>query len=344
MGWLELPALKWFLPLPVLALLAWPIWRFFRRSWAELEAEALERRRARPAGSIDWRPPLAAVAGFTVLALQYYHGTPDYFSAHVRRPLLSALGWLCGGPVDQSRWGELAWQGWWGFTRVGGYLLPVVAWRFLVPGARLGELGLRGKGFREHLWIYALCLTVMVPVLHLAQRQPDFGAYYPFYRQAGRSWVDFLAWEGIYLAQFFALELFFRGWWIGTSRSLGVGAIFAVTVPYACIHLGKPYFEALGALVAGVVLGSLAVLTRSIWAGFLVHSTIALLMDVAALKARHSLPRLLAPGSARSLELPVWAALPWLAWGAAVAVLVLEVRRRRVRRAARAGPAPLGSG
>jgi len=85
-------------------------------------------------------------------------------------------------------------------------------------------------------------------------------------------------------------------------------------------------------MVAGVVLGSLAVRTRSIWAGLLVHSTIAVLMDVASLRARGALPRLLAPGSARAFDFPLWGALPWIAWIAAVAVLLLEVRRRRARR------------
>jgi membrane protease YdiL (CAAX protease family) len=332
MAWLEDPAWKWLLPLPVLALLAWPIWRFFRPAWVELDAEALALRRARPPGTLDGRPMVAAVLGYVVLALQYYHGTPGWFAQHVRRPVLTALAWLGGAPVDAARWGDLLWQCWWGFTRVGGYLLPLLLWKLFFPRDRLRDLGLRAAGFREHLWIYAACVAVMVPVLTLAQRQPDFGAYYPFYSLAGRSWVDFLAWEAIYLAQFFALELFFRGFWIGASRSLGAAAIFVVAVPYAGIHLGKPYFEALGAMVAGVVLGSLAVRTRSIWAGLLVHSTVAVLMDVAALRARGRLPRLLAPGSSAVFEFPLWGALPWIAWGAAVAVLLLEVRRRRARR------------
>lgn len=102
MRWLELPALKWFVPLPVLALLAWPVWRLFRGSWAELEEEALRSRKARPPGSIDWRSPLAAVMGFTVLALQYYHGTPDYFAAHVREPLTDAVARLTGSPARRS--------------------------------------------------------------------------------------------------------------------------------------------------------------------------------------------------------------------------------------------------
>jgi membrane protease YdiL (CAAX protease family) len=328
-SWLEHPALKWFLPLPVLALLAWPIWRFFRPTWAALDAEALELRRARPPGSLDARPLVAAILGGAVLVLHHYYSTWDFYAVQLTRPMAALFSWLGGAPIDLSRWGNLLWEVWWGFSRISGYLLPLLVWKLLFRRDRLRDFGLRGTGFRQHLWIYAVCVAIMVPVLHLAQRQPDFGAYYPFYRQAGRSWVDFLAWEGIYLAQFFALELFFRGWWIGASRSFGAGAIFAMAVPYAMIHLGKPYFEAMGAMVAGVVLGSLAVRTRSIWAGFLVHSTIALLMDVASLRARGSLPRQLAPGSARTFDFPLWTALPWAAWLAAVAVLVLEVRRRR---------------
>jgi membrane protease YdiL (CAAX protease family) len=322
MLWLEHPALKWFLPLPVLALLAWPIARFFRASWLALDAEAFALRKARPPGTLEWRPIAAAVLGTIVLALQYYYGQTDYFDRHLRDPLTALFG-------ASSRWSELVWQGWWGFTRIGGYLLPVLVWKLLFRRDSLRDLGLRGKGFAEHLWIYALCVAVMVPVLHLAQRQPDFGAYYPFYSFAGRSWIDFLAWESIYLCQFFALELFFRGWWIGASRSLGPPAIFLVAVPYVAIHWGKPYFEAMGAMVAGVVLGSLAVRTRSIWAGLLVHSTIALLMDVASLTARHRLPRLLYPGSARTFDFPLWGALPWIAWLGAVAVLAWEYGRRR---------------
>ncbi len=336
MAWLEHPALKWVLPLPVLALLAWPIARFFRASWVALDAEALELRRAQPPGTVEWRPIAAALLGTFVLALQYYYGNAEYYERQLRAPLAELLARLAGEPRLPGRWSELGWESWWGVTRIGGYLAPVAIWKLLFPRDRLRDLGLRGAGFGEHLWIYAACVAVMVPVLHLAQRQPDFGAYYPFYALAGRSWVDFLAWEAIYLGQFFALELFFRGWWIGASRTLGAPAIFLVAVPYVAIHWGKPYFEAMGAMVAGVVLGSLAVRTRSIWAGLLVHSTIALLMDVAALRARHRLPRLLTPGGQAAFDFPLWGALPWMAWGGAVLVLVWEVERRRRRRRAQA--------
>jgi membrane protease YdiL (CAAX protease family) len=95
----------------------------------------------------------------------------------------------------------------------------------------------------------------------------------------------------MYCAQFFALEIFFRGFWLSTLRStLGSGAIFAMCVPYCMIHFGKPYLETAGALVAGTALGSLAMRTNSIYSGFLVHITVALAMDGLSLARHHGFP------------------------------------------------------
>jgi hypothetical protein len=95
----------------------------------------------------------------------------------------------------------------------------------------------------------------------------------------------------MYFAQFFALEMFFRGFWLGVLRkSFGSGAIFAMAVPYCMIHFGKPYLEAVGAIVAGIALGSLSMKTKSIYQGFLVHITVAALMDWLSLRRRHCTP------------------------------------------------------
>jgi len=100
-----------------------------------------------------------------------------------------------------------------------------------------------------------------------------------------------MAWEVMYFAQFFALEVFFRGWMLGALRkSVGSAAIFAMAMPYCMIHYGKPYLEANGAIVAGIFLGSLSMKTKSIYAGFLVHITVALSMDLLSLFNRGALP------------------------------------------------------
>ncbi|MCA9600892.1 MAG: CPBP family intramembrane metalloprotease, partial [Myxococcales bacterium] len=84
---------------------------------------------------------------------------------------------------------------------------------------------------------------------------------------------------------------FFRGFWLtACKRAMGSHAIFAMVVPYCMIHYGKPGLEALAAIIAGIVLGTLSMKTRSIWSGFLIHVSVAISMDVAALLQTSGLP------------------------------------------------------
>jgi membrane protease YdiL (CAAX protease family) len=68
----------------------------------------------------------------------------------------------------------------------------------------------------------------------------------------------------------------------GLRRSLGSNAIFIMVLPYCMIHYGKPLPETLGAIIAGVVLGTLAMRTRSIWGGVMIHVGVATMMDALA--------------------------------------------------------------
>ncbi len=70
-------------------------------------------------------------------------------------------------------------------------------------------------------------------------------------------------------------------------RSMGSSAIFAMMIPYVMIHIGKPMIECFGAVIAGIVLGTLALNTRSIWSGFLIHVSVALSMDILAIWQIH---------------------------------------------------------
>jgi membrane protease YdiL (CAAX protease family) len=170
-------------------------------------------------------------------------------------------------------------------------LVPIATWKLLFKHESLWDYGLHIKGTLRHAWIYAGLMAIVGPVVFLVAQQPDFGNYYPFYKHCSRSWFDLLVWEGMYFAQFFALEFFFRGWMIGALRgTMGSAAIFAMSLPYCMIHYGKPYLEAHGAIVAGVVLGSLSMRTRSIYGGVFLHVGVAALMDFLSLLKRNALP------------------------------------------------------
>jgi len=60
MQWLEQPAVKWAVPIPMLLLMAPLVWWFFRSTWRQLDADALAvRRELAERGEIDYRPMVA---------------------------------------------------------------------------------------------------------------------------------------------------------------------------------------------------------------------------------------------------------------------------------------------
>jgi membrane protease YdiL (CAAX protease family) len=73
--------------------------------------------------------------------------------------------------------------------------------------------------------------------------------------------------------------------------AMGVNSIFVMCVPYTMIHFQKLPLEATGAIFFGLFLGILALRSRSIWGGVLVHAGVAVSMDVAALLRRDSWPQ-----------------------------------------------------
>ena len=90
---------------------------------------------------------------------------------------------------------------------------------------------------------------------------------------------------------FFALEFFFRGFMVhGLKYRMGIGAVVAMVIPYCMIHFSKPLPEALAAIVAGTVLGVLALRTRTIWGGVAIHCAVAVSMDWASLIQRGAIP------------------------------------------------------
>jgi membrane protease YdiL (CAAX protease family) len=288
-------AIKPIIPLPALLILLPALWWFFRGTWQELDDDAT-RWRLSEEGRSDFRPFVALALCAVILTLQEYYGGRVYFEEAIR-PLFVRLDALHPKVFRLAKYDELYGFGWWVTTRVFGYVLvPFPVWKACFRRDSLLDMGLRVRGFFKHAWIYGLFLGIVLPLLLAVARLPDFGSYYPFYKGCSRSFYDYLLWEGMYFVQFFALEMFFRGFWLGAlRRSFGSGAIFAMAVPYCMIHFGKPFLEANGAIVAGIALGSLSMKTKSIYQGFLVHITVAGLMDWLALWHRHALPTVFWP-------------------------------------------------
>lgn len=194
--------------------------------------------------------------------------------------------------LTDSGFVQLLAQLWWGGWHLLGYvLLPGLFIRFVLRQPLL-DFGLGLGDVRRHWTGYLLLLCPILVFVVIVSFRPDFSQHYPFYRLAGRSWFDLLAWELIYLSQFVFLEFFFRGFMLQSLRpAFGVNAIFVMCLPYLMIHFSKPWLEATGAILFGLFLGVLAMRSRSIWGGVIVHAGVAVSMDIAALLQTQGLPQ-----------------------------------------------------
>lgn len=190
-----------------------------------------------------------------------------------------------------SPWYELSAYFWWTSCHLLAFVvIPWLVIRLLL-GEKMRNFGWRINDTARHWRGYLLLLSPILIFVVLVSFGEDFVAHYPFYNLAGRSWFDLLAWELLYLSQFVFLEFFFRGFLLNALRpAVGANAIWIMCVPYLMIHFPKLWLEATGAILFGLFLGILALQSRSIWGGVMVHAGVALSMDLAALMRKQGLP------------------------------------------------------
>jgi len=269
--------------------------KYLHESWVGIDEEAATEREARAAAGkgYDFRPLVVFTTGAVFLGLMEYFGHAptlrdlvDHYDP-VGRITEPETFWAI---IRESPFRRLIDFVWWsGWRLLGFFLLPCLV--LALMRERISAYGLQTRGFSDHAWMYfGFYVWVLATVIWVSY-EDSFREYYPFYSDASRSWYDFWAWEALYAVQFFSLEFFFRGFWVKAGKTqMGSHAIYAMVVPYVMIHFGKPYMETNAAILAGVALGTLALRTRSIWAGFLIHVSIAISMDVAALMQTTGLP------------------------------------------------------
>ena len=217
-------------------------------------------------------------ATFSLLVFAYW-GRPGWYNG-------SELGeWVTrniGGPfADFPRVGGYVW---WGITSTTLRLLAPLAIIVWVIRRRPVEYGYRLRGIASHVPMYAVFYLVMLPVLIWASSFASFRSFYPFYERASEGGTAFWLYELGYLTQFIGLEAFFRGFLtFGLVRRFGMLSIVVMTVPYTMIHFGKPMPEATAAIFAGLILGYMALRTRSFVPGIFLHAGVAITMDLLVL-------------------------------------------------------------
>jgi hypothetical protein len=174
-------------------------------------------------------------------------------------------------------------------------LVPLLFYYFKYDGREQHVYGLKPERFDVRP--YFIMLAIMLPLISLASLEGSFGKQYPMYRSSMAhiylnvpEWVTTMIYEIAYGLDFVTVEFLFRGFMvIGMTHILGRKCILPMITVYCFIHFGKPAGEAISSIFGGYILGVIALQTRSIWGGIIVHIGIAWMMEMAAyvVKAIH---------------------------------------------------------
>jgi len=163
--------------------------------------------------------------------------------------------------------------------------IPIILIKFVFH-EKLRDYGLRIGNIKKDYGIYLVMLVIMLPLVYFMSKTHSFQLRYPFYnlKPGEQLYPNFWLWEGMYFVQFIGVEFFFRGFMLhGTKKQLGFYSIIFMVIPYCMIHFGKPMAETIAAIVAGIALGILSLKSKSIVPGILIHYSVAIAMDFAAL-------------------------------------------------------------
>jgi membrane protease YdiL (CAAX protease family) len=200
--------------------------------------------------------------------------------------VVTMVSWL---PRQQPSAEGLTRLSWWSGWAIVVYVVPPVIFAW-VTHQRVRSYGLSLGTFAGETRIFAIMIPVIALATWFASSQPHFQVVYPFYK----GWPDgdahvtsLLIWWVMYAASFVALEFFFRGFMVVAGyRVMGWWAIPAMAAPYCLLHLDKPVPEMVSSLFGGLILGVVALRTRSILAGVLAHVSLAIGTDAAVLGRR----------------------------------------------------------
>lgn len=182
---------------------------------------------------------------------------------------------------------------------IGSIIVPMLL--FYRWGAKKFDIpGFFGLTLKKHASLkpYLLILAGMSVLIALSAYTKGISTYYPVVKRSTFVAYHFLfsiskpmatfIYEFIYASDFLSVELYFRGLLIFVFvRYLGNSVMLPMAACYMIYHFGKPVLETVSSFFGGYLLGILALHTRNIWGGVIVHMGVAMLMEFFAYIVSH---------------------------------------------------------
>ncbi len=159
-------------------------------------------------------------------------------------------------------------------------IIPFMIIKFLFK-EKIINYGLLIENKKIGFSLMAVSILVFVPILFFISASENFSQYFPLMQSAKDDLLIFIIYEILLLLFLFSWEFIFRGFILfGLEKRFGLYAIFIQMIPFVILHNGKPFIETFASIIGGLFLGYLALRTKSILYGFIIHGVILVALDL----------------------------------------------------------------
>jgi len=160
------------------------------------------------------------------------------------------------------------------------FILPVLLIKFVLK-EKITDYGVKLGDKKTGFFITGVSILVMIPVLWFVSSLPSFQNAYPQCDEVRDNWTFFLIYEFCFLLYMTGWEFLWRGYTLfGLKEKFGYYAILIQTIPFTILHNGKPELETFSAILAGIILGILALRTGSFIYGVIIHTAVMFMIDL----------------------------------------------------------------
>ncbi len=221
---------------------------------------------------IEFKPAVVLIGSAFLLTVHRYYSKRaffkktfgQYFQHSPHAPIYSYYYWFLASSITLM-------------------LLPIVLIRFGIR-EKVKDYGFRISKAKLGWGFVAVGFLVMLPIVLIASRLTPFQNKYPLCKLVVANWSMFIPYQLAYGIYMLSWEFFFRGYMLfGLEERFGKYSILIQMIPFTILHYGKPFAESLSAILAGILLGVIALETRSFIYGALLHWLVAVSMDVSVI-------------------------------------------------------------
>jgi len=219
--------------------------------------------------TIDFKIAFIFLSLAVIQTISYYHSSRRFFRFN-----------LYGYFVDSDNVYFIEYIYWLSSEFIVLFILPALLIKFLLK-EKIRNYGVKLGDKKTGLFVTGISLVVMLPILWIVSSMPSFQNAYPQCDEVRDNWTFFLIYEFCFFLYMWGWEFIWRGYTLfGLKEKFGYYAVLIQMLPFTILHNGKPEIETFSAILAGVILGILALRTGSFIYGVIIHSGVMFMIDL----------------------------------------------------------------